>query len=212
MVPQPFGRNLQTPSGVPPGFIGAGLFGVHTLFGESFNRGFTRYFLDGRTPDIFSFHTPKSLGEEVGTVKDIRGKCIVVSGVKPFANGDGLCFLDEQGNLQGFRVNRVEANKIYPAEMPRVRPHARLYRNFDKAFEDVLSRPSAVRKIRVEWTLGEYAEGFTLEVHDEDEPFSPLSVYGQTKAAGDIAVAGARATTSCAAPGSSARGTTSSRP
>lgn len=77
--------------------------------------------------------------------------------------------LDEQGNLQGFRVNRVEANKIYPAEMPRVRPHARLYRNFDKAFEDVLSRPSAVRKIRVEWTLGEYAEGFTLEVRDEDE-------------------------------------------
>lgn len=136
---------------------------------KSFNRGFTRYFLDGRTPDIFSFHTPKSLGEEVGTVKDVRGKCIVVSGVKPFANGDGLCFLDEQGNLQGFRVNRVEANKIYPAEMPRVRPHARLYRNFDKAFEDVLSRPSAVRKIRVEWTLGEYAEGFTLEVRDEDE-------------------------------------------
>ena len=136
---------------------------------KSFNRGFTRYFLDGRTPDVFSFHTPKSLGEEVGTVKDVRGKCIVVSGVKPFANGDGLCFLDEQGNLQGFRVNRVEANKIYPAEMPRVRPHARLYRNFDKAFEDVLSRPSAVRKIRVEWTLGEYAEGFRLEVRDEDE-------------------------------------------
>ena len=136
---------------------------------KSFNRGFTRYFLDGRTPDIFSFHTPKSLGEEVGTVKEVRGKCIVVSGVKPFANGDGLCFLDEQGNLQGFRVNRVEANKIYPAEMPRVRAHARLYRNFDQEFEDVLSRPSAVRKIRVEWTLGEYAEGFTLEVRDEDE-------------------------------------------
>ncbi len=136
---------------------------------KSFNRGFTRYFLDGRTPDIFSFHTPKSLGEEVGTVKDVRGKCIVVSGVKPFANGDGLCFLDEQGNLQGFRANRVEANKIYPAEMPRVRPRARLYRNFDKAFEDVLSRPSAVRKIRVEWTLSEYAEGFALEVRDEDE-------------------------------------------
>ena len=36
VVPQPFGRNLQTPSGVPPGFIGAGLFGVHTLFGEKF--------------------------------------------------------------------------------------------------------------------------------------------------------------------------------
>ena len=135
---------------------------------KSFNRGFTRYFLDGRTPDIFSFHTPKSLGEEVGTVKSVSGKSITVSGTKPFANGDGLCFLDAQGNLQGFRVNKAEANKIYPAEMPRIRSHARLFRNFDKAFEDQLARPSAVRKIRTGWTLGEYAGGFTLEARDED--------------------------------------------
>ncbi|MBQ5380774.1 MAG: U32 family peptidase, partial [Paraprevotella sp.] len=49
---------------------------------KSFNRGFTRYFLDGRTADIFSFNTPKSLGEEVGIAKEIRGNYIVVSGVK----------------------------------------------------------------------------------------------------------------------------------
>ena len=142
---------------------------------KSFNRGFTRYFLDGRTPDIFSFHTPKSMGEEVGTVKEVRGKCVTVAGVKPFANGDGLCFLDERGELQGFRVNRVEANKIYPAEMPRLRPHTRLFRNFDKAFEDVLAHPSAVRKLKVWWTVGEYAEGFTLEARDEDEVSVTLS-------------------------------------
>lgn len=142
---------------------------------KSFNRGFTRYFLDGRTPDIFSFHTPKSMGEEVGRVKEVRGRCITVAGLKSFANGDGLCFVDERGELQGFRVNRVEANKIYPAEMPRVRPHTVLYRNFDKAFEDVLSRPSAVRKIKVWWTVGEYAEGFTLEARDEDEVSVALS-------------------------------------
>ncbi len=135
---------------------------------KSFNRGFTRYFLNGRTPDILSFHTPKSMGEEVGTVEAVRERCIVVSGVRPLANGDGLCFLDEQGGLRGFRVNRVESNRIYPGEMPRVRPRVRLYRNFDKAFDDALSRPSAVRRIRVEWTLSEYAGGFTLEVRDED--------------------------------------------
>lgn len=136
---------------------------------KSFNRGFTRYFLDGRTPDIFSFHTPKAVGEEVGTVKAVQGNHIVVAGVKPFANGDGLCFLDAQGNLQGFRVNRVEDNKIYPAEMPRIRPHVRLYRNFDKAFSDVLARPSAVRKIAVWWTVGEFRGGFRLDLQDEDE-------------------------------------------
>ena len=36
----------------------------------------------------------------------------------------------------------------------------------------------------------DYVFDGTAEAHSEDEPFSPLSVYGQSKAAGDIAVAG----------------------
>ena len=36
----------------------------------------------------------------------------------------------------------------------------------------------------------DYVFDGTAEVHAEDEPFSPLSVYGQSKAAGDLAVAG----------------------
>lgn len=80
---------------------------------KSFSRGFTDYFVRGRNAEIFSFNTPKSLGEEMGTVKEIRGNYLTVAGVKPFSNGDGLCYLDEQGRLQGFRVNRVENNKLY---------------------------------------------------------------------------------------------------
>lgn len=142
---------------------------------KSFNRGFTHYFLNGRNPDIFSFNTPKSLGEEVGTVKEIRGRCLIVSGVKPFSNGDGLCFLDEQGRLQGFRVNRVENNKLYPMEMPRIAPRTRLYRNFDQEFERLLSRPSAERRIRLEWTLSETPFGFALQARDEDEVSATLT-------------------------------------
>lgn len=135
---------------------------------KSFNRGFTNYFLHGRNADIFSFDTPKSIGEEVGSVKDVRQKWLTVSGIKPFANGDGLCFIDEQGNLKGFRVNRVEANKLFPAEMPAIRPHTRLYRNYDQEFERTLARPSAERRLRLDWELRETSTGYALTGTDED--------------------------------------------
>lgn len=80
---------------------------------KSFSRGFTNYFLFDRNKDIFSFDTPKSLGEEMGTVKEIRGNYLTVAGIKSFNNGDGVCFLDETGKLQGFRINRVENNKYF---------------------------------------------------------------------------------------------------
>lgn len=137
---------------------------------KSFSRGFTHYFLQGRDPDILSPDTPKSLGEEMGTMKEQRGGYLTVAGVKPFHNGDGVCYLDEQGRLQGFRVNRVENNKLYPAgEMPRIRPRTRLYRNFDQAFERLLARPSSDRKIGVCWELAETKWGFRLTLADEDD-------------------------------------------
>lgn len=136
---------------------------------KSFNRGSTHYFLNGRKADIFSFNTPKSLGEEMGYVKEIRGKSIIVAGVKPFNNGDGLCFMDENGKLQGFRVNRVDdSNKIYPVEMPQIKPRTRLYRNFDQEFDRLLSKPSAERVLGVRWRVGEYPDGFVLTLKDED--------------------------------------------
>ena len=136
---------------------------------KSFSRGFTDYFVRGRNAGIFSFDTPKSLGEEMGTVKEIRGNYLTVAGVKPFSNGDGICFLDEQGRLQGFRVNRVENNKLFPQEMPRVKPKTVLYRNFDQEFEKQMQKKSAERKIAVSMILAENNFGFTLSLEDEDD-------------------------------------------
>lgn len=135
---------------------------------KSFNRGFTDYFVHGRKAGIFSFDTPKSLGEEVGTVKEVRGNHLTVAGVKPFANGDGLCYLDEQGKLQGFRVNRVENNRLFPQEMPRIKPKTKLFRNFDQEFERLLQKKSAERKLSVTLLLEENNFGFTLTLSDED--------------------------------------------
>ena len=136
---------------------------------KSFSRGFTDYFLRGRNPGIFSFSTPKSLGEEVGTVKEIRGNYFTVAGVKSFSNGDGLCYIDDNGRLQGFRVNRVENNKLFPQDMPRLKPKTRLYRNFDQEFEKLMQKKSAERKVAVDICLTESNFGFTLNFTDEDD-------------------------------------------
>ena len=136
---------------------------------KSFSRGFTHYFLQGRGEDIASFDTPKSLGEEMGMLKEQRGHSFTVAGVKSFHNGDGICYLDGHGRLQGFRVNRVEDNRIFPAgEVPRIPPRTRLYRNFDQEFEKLLARKSAERKIALRWALWETPQGFALSAEDED--------------------------------------------
>lgn len=104
---------------------------------KTFNRGFTTYFLHGRQPDIASFDTPKALGEMVGHVKELRRDSFTVAGIAAFANGDGLCFLNDEHELEGFRVNRVEGGRLFPFKMPtHLRKGMTLYRNQDVAFEN----------------------------------------------------------------------------
>ena len=121
---------------------------------KSFNRGFTPFFLHERTNDITAFNTPKSLGEPVGTVKELKGNSFTVAGVKQLNNGDGLVFFNNRGELEGFRVNRVEANRVFPLDMPDIKPKTPLYRNFDQVFEKQLE-------------FLDNAFGFTLVMEDE---------------------------------------------
>ena len=144
---------------------------------KTFNRGYTDYFARGRRPDIASFDTPKAMGEFVGTVKELRRDAFTVAGTASFANGDGLCFLDADRQLQGFRVNRVEGNRLFPQRMPDgLRPGLRLYRNNDREFDRLLSRPSAERKIPVSLALRPTADGFCL------------SADGSCLSSGDVSV------------------------
>lgn len=144
---------------------------------KSFNRGFTHYFLEGRTRDIFNPHTPKSMGEPMGKVKERHSAFLTVAGVKPFHNGDGVCYLDEKGKLQGFRVNKVDGNRLFPqGEVPKILPRTPLFRNQDQEFDRVLARPSAERKLQLSWALAETAFGFSLTATDEDEHSATLTI------------------------------------
>ncbi len=132
---------------------------------KTFNRGFTSYFLHGRQGDITSFDTPKAMGEYVGRVKEIRRNMFTVAGTAAFANGDGLCFFNDDRQLEGFRVNRAEGNRLFPLRMPdSLQPGTALYRNQDVAFEKLLSGKTAERKIPLVMQLAELEDGFLLTV------------------------------------------------
>ncbi len=136
---------------------------------KSFNRGFTPYFPEAIKEDITSFDTPKSIGEPVGRVKEVRGRTFTIAGLKTLNNGDGLAFFNPKGELEGFRVNKVEDNRIYPVSPVSLHPKMELYRNLDQEFEKQLSRSTAERKIAVRLEFLDNPTGFTLHIIDETE-------------------------------------------
>ena len=160
--------------------FGTSTFTFQPDLSRSFSRGSTDYFLFGRTNDLASPDTPKSKGREVGFVKEVQRDSIVVSSSEAFSNGDGLCFFDEEGHLQGFRVNRV----AYPRPLPkgkgevslslqgevwkRLRKGTRLWRSFDKGWEDLMSGHTAERRIAACFLLEETQKGFRLTFTAED--------------------------------------------
>ncbi len=135
---------------------------------KSFNRGFTNYFPDRSKEGIWSFDTPKSLGEYVGKVKTTSKNAIEIDTATPVHNGDGLCFIDNTGALKGFRVNKVDGKTLHPLEMPKIARGCKLFRNNDAHFNKMLSKESAERRIALCITLQDNAFGFTLSAVDED--------------------------------------------
>ena len=137
---------------------------------KTFNRGFTDYFLNGRTSDLASFYTPKAMGEYVGKVKEIRGNSFNVAGTTSFANGDGLCFINSNNELEGFRINRAEGNRLFPLRMPRgLRNGIALYRNSDQLFEKELNGDNGQRKLGIRINIKASAEGLHIETKTCDE-------------------------------------------
>ncbi|HLP04360.1 MAG TPA: U32 family peptidase [Paludibacter sp.] len=135
---------------------------------KSFRRASTGYFLHGRGPGMVQADTPKSLGESIGKVEFVGRNYFEMQNGNLLNNGDGLCFLNKKGELTGFRVNKVEDKKVFPAEMPWLEVGAMLFRNQDQAFDKILKGKTAERKIGVDILFKEDENGFCVRVTDED--------------------------------------------
>ncbi|EHG24821.1 hypothetical protein HMPREF9332_00086 [Alloprevotella rava F0323] len=133
---------------------------------KSFNRGFTEYFLHGRSK-VHNFSTPKARGEFVGTVERSNRDAFYLEEDVNIAAGDGLCFLNSFGKLEGFRINKIVNGAIFPGRSVRIPRGAKIFRNLDIKFDAMLQKNSAERKIQIEITFNETSEGFSITIADE---------------------------------------------
>lgn len=133
---------------------------------KTFNRGFTDYFFNQRNKDILAINSPKSIGKFVGIAKDIFKNSFILDSKEKISNGDGLCFLNKQGDLTGSNVNKVEGSKIFLNEMNGLISGAKIYRNFDIQFNKQIKSGAPKRRIPVVLSFLEIDNGFSLIAED----------------------------------------------
>lgn len=129
---------------------------------KTFHRSGTEYFLHGRAASVAAVDSPKSTGEELGVVTELKRDSFRISGNKELANNDGLAFLNRSGESTGIKVNRVGNGTIFPDKMNGIFLGARIFRNYDHAFQIELKRKTAERKISINLTLSATPDGFSL--------------------------------------------------
>lgn len=123
---------------------------------KSFNRGFTEYFTRTGSPEVKmgSHETPKWRGNPVGRVISAHGKEIKARLNEKLVNGDGLGVIDSSGQLRGFRLNRIEGNRLFAAsDVGDLRPGTVIYRNRDKERDILMAGETAQRRIGVNISL-----------------------------------------------------------
>lgn len=137
---------------------------------KTFNRGLTDYFVNDRQHGIEAFDSPSFMGEEVASVIAVGRDYLEVEASVQLNNGDGVSYFDSHKELVGLRINTVQGNRLFPNEMPDdIRKGAVLYRNRDQAFERLLEKPSAERRVAVTMVVDDADQStLRLTLRDED--------------------------------------------
>lgn len=138
---------------------------------KTFHRGATDYFLHGRTRPMANWDTPKSTGEHIGEVLEVKGNTLRVRLNKDVVlhNGDGLIMVNGEkanGESTGFSVNGVDGNIIRinkPLTTNPLTPNP-LYRNLDVEFTRNLK---SERRIPVDIVFRETQDGFELSYRSD---------------------------------------------
>ncbi|MHC5082815.1 MAG: peptidase U32 family protein [Planctomycetota bacterium] len=135
---------------------------------KTFSRRFTDYGITGRLKDAGAIDTPKSVGQYIGAIVEVGRDWFTLDTDINIHNADGLCFFDDQNELTGTVVNRLEGKRIYPQRMDHLTVGLEIYRNYDHAFIKQFQGRFAERRINVEMILQSTDTGVALVGVDED--------------------------------------------
>lgn len=143
---------------------------------RSFNRGYTDYFVNKRTEKIGSWESPKSQGQLIGKVLQVKANGYVIENSELLNNGDGLFFLNENNEPDGAQINIIINDVVVPNTFKPLKAGTIIYRNSDANFNRLVERDdSAIRKIGVSLKFTETNDGFQLLAIDEDGHESVLN-------------------------------------
>ena len=129
------------------------------------------------------------LGRAVRVLADERGllETFDFCDIDTFDMSDPATYAQYDWSLYGTVINCGAYTAVDRAETPEGRVLAWKANATGPA---LLARICAEHGITLVHVSSDYVFDGTCELHSEDEPLSPLSVYGQSKAAGDLAVGG----------------------
>lgn len=146
--------------------IGKSYINFEPDLNKSFNRGFTDFYIDGKRKNFCSLNYSKSVGEFAGTVKKVfRDSFILDKDI--LNNSDGICFLSKENELCGTLVKIADGKKIIPNSMENITVGTKIYRNFDKNFNQLLQNQTPKRKIDVSADLKIYPDKISLKLTGE---------------------------------------------
>ncbi len=136
---------------------------------RSFNRGYTDYFVNKRKEKIGNWDSPKSQGQLIGQVLELKANGYVIENYEKLNNGDGLYFINANGEADGAQINIIVNNVVVPNTFKQLSVGTVIYRNSDAEFNKMVEKEnSAVRKIGVKLYFTETTDGFQLLAIDED--------------------------------------------
>ena len=136
---------------------------------RSFNRGYTDYFVNQRKEKIGNWESPKSQGQHIGKITEVKANGYVIENSEKLNNGDGLYFINAEGIADGMQINIIVNDIVVPNTFKNIPVGTMIYRNSDAEFNRIVEKENAaVRKIGVSLRFSETETGFELTVVDED--------------------------------------------